>query len=131
MIYQTIFVFHWRTTKQEREGGGGEKKRERERQLKELHSSFHRTHFILLHLYPTRIESFSYWFTSHEPAPILLSWNCFQPSFSVSLSVPPAYPISPSLSLSLVIVSLSQDHTVSFSPPFRKILEASTTAEPT
>lgn len=31
MIYQTMFVFHWRTTKQEREGRGGEKKRERER----------------------------------------------------------------------------------------------------
>lgn len=129
-----MFVFHWRTTKQEREGGrkrGGERKRERERQLKELHSSFHRTHFILLHLYPTRIESFSYWFTSHEPAPILLSRNCFQPSFSVSLSVPPAYSTFPSLSLSLVIVSVSQDHTVSFSPLFRKILEASTAAEPT
>lgn len=30
MIYQTMFVFHWRTTKQEREGGGREKERERE-----------------------------------------------------------------------------------------------------
>lgn len=64
-------------------------------------SSFHKTHFILLCSYPSRIESFSYWFTSDEPAPILLSRNCFQPLSLFLLR--PYPPSSPSSSFTLLL----------------------------